>query len=82
MNALSKNRCVFEFHTSIFCIIRYFCKNFKNSSRPIVSFQNLLLKTAKNIKYTVKPVFKDHPWEDKIVVVVDRWSLFRGTFMV
>ncbi len=27
---------------------------------------------------TVKPVYKDHPWDPKIVAVVDRWSLFRG----
>jgi len=27
----------------------------------------------------VKPVYKDHP---KFVVVVDRWSLFRGSFML
>ena len=28
--------------------------------------------------YTVKPVYNDHPWDPKIVAVVDRWSLFRG----
>ena len=27
---------------------------------------------------TVKPVYNDHPWDPKIVAVVDRWSLFRG----
>ena len=27
---------------------------------------------------TFKPVYNDHPWNSKIVVVVDRWSLFRG----
>ncbi len=25
--------------------------------------------------YTVKPMFNDHPWEPKIVKVVERWSL-------
>ncbi len=28
--------------------------------------------------YTVKPVYNDHPWDPKIVVVVGRWSLFAG----
>ena len=23
---------------------------------------------------SVKPVYKDHPWDPKVVVVVDRWS--------
>ena len=27
---------------------------------------------------TVKPVYNDHPWDPKIVAVIDRWSLFRG----
>ncbi len=27
---------------------------------------------------TVKPVYNNHPWDPKIVAVVDRWSLFRG----
>jgi hypothetical protein len=31
-------------------------------------------------KYTVKPVYNDHPWDSKIVAVVDRWSLFRDSF--
>ncbi len=26
----------------------------------------------------VKHVYNDHPWDPKIVIVVDRWSLFRG----
>jgi hypothetical protein len=32
--------------------------------------------------YTVKPVFNDHPLDPKCVAVVDRWSLFRGRFML
>jgi hypothetical protein len=28
--------------------------------------------------HTVKPVYNDHPWDPEIVVVVDKWSLFRG----
>ena len=31
---------------------------------------------------TVKPVYNDHPWDPKMVAVVDRWSLFRGTFVL
>jgi hypothetical protein len=27
---------------------------------------------------TVKPVYNNHPWDPKIVAVVDRWPLFRG----
>ncbi len=27
---------------------------------------------------TVKPVYKDHHWNPKLVAIVDRWSLFRG----
>ncbi len=27
---------------------------------------------------TVKAVYNDHFWDQKIVAVVDRWSLFRG----
>jgi hypothetical protein len=28
---------------------------------------------------TVKPVYNDHPWDREKVVVVQRWSLFRGS---
>ena len=28
---------------------------------------------------TVKPVYNDHPWDQEKVVVVQRWSLFRGS---
>jgi hypothetical protein len=27
---------------------------------------------------TFKPLYNDHPWDPKIVVVVDRWSLLKG----
>jgi hypothetical protein len=30
------------------------------------------------LQSTVKPVSNDHPWDPKIVAVVDRWLLFRG----
>jgi len=30
---------------------------------------------------SVKPVYNDHPRDPKFVTVVDRWSLFRGSFM-
>ena len=29
-------------------------------------------------KFTVNPVYNEHPRDPKIVAVVDRWSLFRG----
>jgi hypothetical protein len=29
------------------------------------------------MKDTVKPVYKLHPWDPRIVVFVERWSLFR-----
>jgi len=38
----------------------------------------LTKKFSKVILSTVKPVYNDHPWDPKIVAVVDRWSLFRG----
>ncbi len=30
----------------------------------------------------VKPVYNDHPRDPNFVAVVDRWSLFRGRFML
>ncbi len=29
--------------------------------------------------YIVKPVYNDHPWDPKMVVVVDMWLLFRDS---
>ena len=40
-------------------------------------FSSLKNKLEKK-KYLVKPVYNDHPWDLKIVVVVDKWSLFEG----
>jgi len=31
-----------------------------------------------SLKHEVKLEYKDHPWDPKVVAVVDRWSLFRG----
>ncbi len=31
--------------------------------------------------YAVKPVYNDSPWDPKFVAFVDRWLLFRGSFM-
>ena len=28
---------------------------------------------------TVKPVYNNHPWDPKIVVVVDEWPLFKSS---
>ncbi len=33
-------------------------------------------------RYTVKPVYNHHPWDPKLEAVVDRWSLFRGSFVL
>jgi len=35
-----------------------------------------------NLRDKVKPVYNDHPRDPKFVTVVDRWSLFRGNFML
>ncbi len=42
--------------------------------------QTLTIKPSFSItsSYTVKLVYNDHPWDSKIVAVVDRWSLLRG----
>ncbi len=37
---------------------------------------------SKFILHTVKPVANDHPWDPKIVGIVDCWSLFRVIFMI
>ena len=37
-------------------------------------------KNCSHFKCTVKPVYNDHTWDFKIVVVVDRGFLFRGTY--
>ncbi len=31
---------------------------------------------------TVKPVYNDHPRDPKFMAVGDRWSLFRGSFIL
>jgi hypothetical protein len=41
-----------------------------------------LVRRAIFTSNTVKPVYNDHPRDPKFVVVVDRWSLFRGRFML
>ncbi len=35
-------------------------------------------RTLVELLCTVKPLYNDHPWDPKIVSVVDRCSLFRG----
>jgi hypothetical protein len=30
---------------------------------------------------TVKPMYSDYNWDPKIVTVIDKWSLFRGSFI-
>ncbi len=48
------------------------------SSAWIKLVENCLYFAKKNCLRTVKPSCNDHPWDSKIVAVVDRWSLFRG----
>jgi len=48
----------------------------------IPSNQEKVTSRLKWFKCTVKPVYNGHPWDPKIMAVVDRWSLFRGTFML
>ena len=55
----------------------------KSINDIIFMFENdFLKKTYIRIENTVKHVYNDHPWDPKFVAVVDRWSLFRGTFML
>ncbi len=35
-------------------------------------------RTELKLKYTLKPLYNYHPWDPKVVSVVERWSLFRG----
>ena len=52
---------------------------------PSLNFLSVMTKMnpfAGNSINTVKPVYNNHPWDPKIVAVVDSWSLFRGSFML
>ena len=46
------------------------------------AFVNALKTRQGRFVYTVKPVYNDHPRDLIYVVVVDRWSLFRGSFIL
>ncbi len=35
-------------------------------------------RTKLKLKYTVEPLYNYHPWDPKVVSIVERWSLFRG----
>ena len=48
----------------------------RNRIGPLEKFKQFV-----EVKNTVKPVYNDHPWDPKIVVVVDRWSFFLRSFM-
>ena len=39
-------------------------------------------KKDKQTEFTIKPVNDDHPSGPEIVAAVDRWSLFRGKFIL
>jgi len=54
--------------------------SFKSS--PLSKNQTFLCCFQLIFEYTVKPVYNDHPRETKFVAVVDRWSLFRGSFIL
>ncbi len=43
-------------------------------------FQGKYASIRLNNQYTVKFVYNEHPRGSKFVAVVDRWSLFRGSF--
>ena len=45
-------------------------------------FKHFIIIKLCNMSYTVKPVYNDYPWNPKIVAVVERWSLFRGSFLL
>jgi len=34
----------------------------------------MFVQVNEYMKYTVKPVYNDHPWDQEKVVVVPRWS--------
>jgi hypothetical protein len=38
--------------------------------------------SVSSLMKTVQPMYNDHPRDPKYVAVVDRWSLFRGIFML
>jgi len=50
-----------------------------NSRKGVKSVKSIneKINDASNTS-TVKPVYNDHPWDPKLVAVVDRGSLFRG----
>ena len=51
--------------------------------RTFQSSTHIYMMSKKNQKVnTVKPVNKDHPRETKHVVFAERWSLFRGQFLL
>jgi len=55
---------------------------FQNFPRNVIIGQNGFShwkQNNTNSKYIqTEPVYNDHPWDPKIVAVVDSWSLFRG----
>ena len=47
----------------------------------MITILDHFFKREKN-ECTVKPEYNDHPRDLKFVAVVDKWLLFRGTFML
>jgi hypothetical protein len=47
--------------------------------RPCFFTQNLNENIfSEHFVNTVKPVYNYHPWDSKKVVIIQKWSLFRG----
>jgi len=63
----------------------------EKTNRTWINFTNQVAKFDNQIHQplntnflgnTVKLVYNDHPRDPEFVAVVDRWSLFRGSFML
>ncbi len=47
----------------------------------IIFFKAIIILKYLNIQSNLS-MYNDHPWDPIIVAVVDRWSLFRGFFVL
>ncbi len=55
-----------------------FCNSHTSPVKKLVTFCPIIELYASICK--VKPLYNDHPWDTKIVFVVDRWSLYISHF--
>ena len=60
----------------------YHVKCWTENSWKLVNRKKGFLSSTWMVGHKVKLVFNHNPWDPKIVAVIDRWSLFRGTFML